>query len=63
MNPTEKEIKIDLESDANSNASSFYFTLKVKLGAACQKCHNSWWSNSLTFIHSLFKFHVGSETI
>ena len=32
MNPNKKEIKIDPESDANSNATTFYFTSQNKFG-------------------------------
>ena len=40
MNPNKKEIKIDHESYANSNATTFTLLCKKKLCAACQKCHN-----------------------
>ena len=36
MNPKKrKEIKIDHESDGNSNATAFYFLVKIRLCEAC----------------------------
>ena len=41
MNPTKKKIKVDPESDANSNATTFYFTLQNKIVCSLSKMPQS----------------------
>ena len=41
MNPNKKEIKIDHESDANSNATTFSFTLQNKIVCSFSKMPQS----------------------
>ena len=56
MNPTKKEIKIDPESDANSNATTFYFTLKNKIVCSLSKMPQSMIIKHLNLDYSCFKF-------
>ena len=49
MNPT----KMDHESVACSNATTISLLLKIRLCAACPKCHNPWGSN-----RSILTFHA-----
>ena len=54
--PQQKRDKIDHESDANSNATTIYFFFKIRLCAACPKCHNPWGSNNLNLTSHALNF-------
>ena len=63
MNHNKKEIKIEHESDANSNATTFYFTLQNKIVCSLSKMPQSMKVKLLNLDLSCFKFHVDRERI
>ena len=58
MNPTKKRDKIDPESDANSNSTTFYFTLQNNIVFSLSKMPQSMIVKQLNLDYSCFKFHA-----
>ena len=56
MNPTKRRYKIDSESDSNSNATNFYFTLQNKIVCNLSKMPQSMKVKLLNLNLSCFKF-------
>ena len=58
MNPQKKEIKIEHESDANSNATTFYFLLQNKIVFSLLKMPQSMKFKLLNVDLSCLKFYA-----
>ena len=58
MNPNKKRDKIDHESDENSNATNFYFTLQNNILCSLLKMPQSMKVKLLNPNFSCFKFHA-----